>query len=88
MKLSINGQEYEFENGKNALDIAGEISKDLKKTALAARINGQVISLPEAINERRRAGNSGPSATQTAARSCATPPAMCWPRRSRSCAPR
>ncbi len=51
MKLSINGQEYEFENGKNALDIAGEISKDLKKTALAARINGRVISLPEAINE-------------------------------------
>lgn len=50
MKLSINGQEYEFENGKNALDIAGEISKDLKKTALAARINGRVISLPEAIN--------------------------------------
>ena len=51
MKLSINGQEYEFENGKNALDIAGEISKDLKKTALAARINGRVISLPEPISE-------------------------------------
>ncbi len=51
MKLFINGQEYEFENGKNALDIAGEISKDLKKTALAARINGRVISLPEPISE-------------------------------------
>ncbi len=51
MKLTINGQAYEFENGMNALDIAGEISKDLKKTALVARINGRTISLPEAINE-------------------------------------
>ncbi|MCI6291513.1 MAG: threonine--tRNA ligase [Clostridiales bacterium] len=33
------------------MDIAGEISKDLKKTALAARINGRVISLPEPISE-------------------------------------
>ena len=51
MKLSINGQEYEFENGKNALDIAGEISKDLKKEALVARLDGKVISLVTPINE-------------------------------------
>ena len=51
MKLTINGQAYEFANGMNALDIAGEIDKDLKKNALVARINGRTISLPEAINE-------------------------------------
>jgi len=51
MKLTINSQAYEFENGMNALDIAGEIDKDLKKNALVARINGRLISLPEAINE-------------------------------------
>ena len=51
MKLTVNGQAYEFENGMNALDIAGEISKDLKKDALVARINGKLISLPEPINE-------------------------------------
>ena len=51
MKLTINGQAYEFENGMNALDIAGEIDKDLKKNALVARINGRLISLPEPISE-------------------------------------
>ncbi len=51
MKLTVNGQAYEFENGMNALDIAGEISKDLKKDALVARINGRLISLPEPIDE-------------------------------------
>ena len=51
MKLTINGQAYEFENGMNALDIAGEIDRDLKKNALVARINGRLISLPEPISE-------------------------------------
>ena len=51
MKLTVNGVGYEFADGMNALDIAGEISKDLKKEALAARINGRLISLPEPINE-------------------------------------
>ncbi len=51
MKLRILDREFEFENGKNALDIAGEISQETKKTALAARINGRLISLPEPIHE-------------------------------------
>ena len=51
MKLKINDQHHEFESGKNALDIAGEISPELKKTALLARHNGNVISLVEAITE-------------------------------------
>ncbi len=45
MKLTLKGDVREFRDGMNALDIAGELSQDLKKQALAARFNGQVISL-------------------------------------------
>ena len=51
MKLIVNGIPMEIEAGKNALDLAGEVSKELKKEALVARINGRVISLVEPINE-------------------------------------
>ena len=51
MKLMVNGIPMEIEAGKNALDLAGEVSKELKKEALVARINGRVISLVEPINE-------------------------------------
>ena len=51
MKLVVNGVEMEVEVGKNALDLAGEISKEVKKEALAARLNGEVISLVTPINE-------------------------------------
>ena len=51
MKLMVNGIPMEIEAGKNALDLAGEVSKELKKEALVARINGRVISLAEPINE-------------------------------------
>jgi len=51
MKLMVNGIPMDVEAGKNALDLAGEISKDLKKDALVARLNGKVISLVDAINE-------------------------------------
>ena len=51
MKLVVNGVEMEVAAGKNALDLAGEISKELKKEALAARLNGEVISLVTPINE-------------------------------------
>ena len=50
MKIMVNGNAYEFENGKNALDIAGEIDKELKKSALAAKVNGVVTDLAAAIN--------------------------------------
>ena len=51
MKLMVNGIPMEIEAGKNALDLSGEISKELKKEALVARINGRVISLVEPISE-------------------------------------
>lgn len=51
MKLSILGKDYEFEGGKNALDIAGEVSQELKKKAIVARLNGRPVSLPEPIHE-------------------------------------
>ena len=51
MKLMVNGIPMEVEAGRNALDLSGEISKELKKEALAARINGRVISLVEPISE-------------------------------------
>ncbi|MBQ9854556.1 MAG: threonine--tRNA ligase [Clostridia bacterium] len=51
MKIMVNGNAYEFENGKNALDIASEIDKELKKSALAAKVNGVVTDLAAAINE-------------------------------------
>jgi len=51
MKIMVNGNAHEFENGKNALDIAGEIDKELKKSALAAKVNGVVTDLAAAIND-------------------------------------
>lgn len=51
MKLMVNGIPMEVESGVNALDLAGEISKELKKEALAARLNGRVISLVTPIAE-------------------------------------
>ena len=51
MKLMVNGIPMDVEAGKNALDLAGEISKELKKDALVARINGRVISLVTPIEE-------------------------------------
>jgi len=51
MKLMVNGIPMDVEAGKNALDLAGEVSKELKKDALVAKLNGKVISLVDPINE-------------------------------------
>ncbi|MEE1200622.1 MAG: threonine--tRNA ligase [Christensenellales bacterium] len=51
MRLIVNGISMDVEQGKNALDLAGEISKELKKEALVARLNGRVISLVEPVGE-------------------------------------
>ena len=51
MKLIVNGIPMEVEDGVNALDLSGSISKELKKEALAARLNDRVISLVEPIHE-------------------------------------
>ena len=51
MKLIVNGIPMEVEDGVNALDLSGNISKELKKEALVARLNDRVISLVEPIHE-------------------------------------
>ena len=51
MKLMVNGIPMDVESGVNALDLSGKISKELKKEALAARLNGRVISLVTPIEE-------------------------------------
>ncbi|MDD6871916.1 MAG: threonine--tRNA ligase [Clostridiales bacterium] len=50
MILNLKGEKREFADGMNALDIAGEISQELKKAALAARLDGEVISLVTPIS--------------------------------------
>ncbi len=50
MILNLKGEKREFADGMNALDIAGEISQELKKAALAARLDGEVISLVTPIH--------------------------------------
>ena len=49
MKISIQNEIREFPDGMNALDIAGEIDRELKKTALAARVDGKVRDLAAPI---------------------------------------
>ena len=44
MNVTVNGAPHEFPDGMNALDVAGEISQELKKAALAARLDGEVIA--------------------------------------------
>jgi len=51
MKLMVNGIPMDVEAGKNAFDLSAEISKELKKEALVAKLNGKVISLVDPINE-------------------------------------
>ena len=50
MILNLKGEKREFADGMNALDVAGEISQELKKAALAARLDGEVISLVTPIS--------------------------------------
>ena len=49
MKITYQGEIREFTDGMNALDMAGEIDKDLKKAALAARVNGEVAELVKPV---------------------------------------
>lgn len=45
MFITFNGEKREFDNGISALDIAGHISQQLKKEALAARVDGTLTEL-------------------------------------------
>ena len=49
MKITYQGEIREFADGMNALDMAGEIDKELKKAALAARVNGEVAELVQPV---------------------------------------
>ena len=49
MKLIVNGQEMEFQAGASALDVLEKLPKEVKKSALVAKINGELISLMEPI---------------------------------------
>ena len=51
MIITLKNGQKEFENGMNALDIAGQLSQDLKKQALCARVNGKIQELVKPINE-------------------------------------
>ena len=51
MKLVVNGQEMEFNAGVSALDVLEKLPKELKKSALVARLNGKLISLMEPLTE-------------------------------------
>ncbi|MBQ3078427.1 MAG: threonine--tRNA ligase [Clostridia bacterium] len=51
MKITFQDKVWEFENGTNSLDMIGEIDKELKKTALAVKVNGAVTDLAAPVNE-------------------------------------
>ena len=51
MVITLKNGQKEFENGMNALDIAGQLSQDLKKQALCARVNGEIVELVKPLNE-------------------------------------
>ena len=50
MKLTINGEVLEFEDGMNALDVADKLGKDVKKAAVAAKLDGEVVELMQPIH--------------------------------------
>ena len=50
MKITLGNEVREYENGTNALDIAASINQELKKTALAARVDGKLQELAAPID--------------------------------------
>ena len=51
MKLVVNGQTLEVEAGASALDVLEKLPKDVKKSALVARLNGNLVSLMEPLTQ-------------------------------------
>ncbi len=50
MILTLKGEKREFQDGLNLLEIAGQISQQLKKDALCARVDGTVVELWHVID--------------------------------------
>ena len=51
MNLVINGEQRQYDPGINALDILAGSDSELKKTAIAARLNGELIQLMAPIGQ-------------------------------------
>ena len=51
MNLVINGEQKQYDFGINALDILAGSDSELKKTAIAARLNGELIELMAPIQQ-------------------------------------
>ena len=51
MNLVINGEQRQYDPGINALDILTGSDSELKKTAIAARLNGELIELMAPIGQ-------------------------------------
>ncbi|MBQ8537893.1 MAG: TGS domain-containing protein, partial [Clostridia bacterium] len=52
MKITLQGNVREFDKGVTPLEIAGQLSQDLKKKALCAKINGEkIVELWQPIEE-------------------------------------
>lgn len=49
MQIKVNGQSKEFELGANALDILAQFEDEGRKSALAARLNGELVELAEPL---------------------------------------
>ena len=51
MLITLKNGQREFENGMSALDIAGQLSQDLKKQAICAKVDGEIVELWQPINK-------------------------------------
>ena len=43
MLITLKNGQREFENGMTPLEIAGQLSQELKKQALCARVDGKIV---------------------------------------------
>ena len=50
MVITLKNGQREFENGLSALDIAGQLSQELKKQAICARVDGEIVELWKPID--------------------------------------
>ena len=50
MLITLKNGQREFENGMTPLEIAGQLSQELKKQALCARVDGKIVELWQPID--------------------------------------
>ena len=49
MNIKINGEDKQFDQGINALDILSQLDSELKRTAIAACFNGELVELMQPL---------------------------------------